>query len=82
MQGNPHIKMTTSIIDYIFRELAITYLGRHDLAHVEPEDLRGDAMHREDDDEPEFESEEVVAERVVEPKPRAEGVRHAAHRAI
>jgi len=26
--------MTTSIIDYIFRELAITYLGRHDLAHV------------------------------------------------
>ena len=34
VQGNPHIKMTTSIIDYIFRELAITYLGRHDLAHV------------------------------------------------
>ena len=46
VQGNPHIKMTTSIIDYIFRELAITYLGRHDLAHVAPEDLRGDAMHR------------------------------------
>ena len=35
VQGNPHIKMTTSIIDYIFRELAITYLGRHDLAQVE-----------------------------------------------
>ena len=68
VQGNPHIKMTTSIIDYIFRELAITYLGRHDLAQVEPEDLRGDAMHHEDD-EPEFESEEVVAERVIEPKP-------------
>jgi len=32
--------MTTSIIDYIFRELAITYLERHDLAHVEEEDLR------------------------------------------
>ena len=45
VQGNPHIKMTTSIIDYIFRELAITYLGRHDLAHVAPEDLRGDALH-------------------------------------
>ena len=45
VQGNPHIKMTTSIIDYIFRELAITYLGRHDLAHVIPEDLRGDALH-------------------------------------
>jgi ribonucleoside-diphosphate reductase alpha chain len=66
VQGNPHIKMTTSIIDYIFRELAITYLGRHDLAHVEEEDLRGDAMHRELD-EPEFESEEVVEKRVVEP---------------
>src|SRR5262249_32183868 len=51
-----------------FRELAITYLGRHDLAHVEAEDLRGDAMHREED-EPEFESEEVVAERLVDPKP-------------
>ena len=51
VQGNPHIKMTTSIIDYIFRELAITYLGRHDLAHVAPEDLRGDALHEEDDDE-------------------------------
>jgi ribonucleoside-diphosphate reductase alpha chain len=47
VQGNPHIKMTTSIIDYIFRELAITYLGRFDLAQVSPEDLRGDALHRE-----------------------------------
>jgi ribonucleotide reductase alpha subunit len=72
VQGNPHIKMTTSIIDYIFRELAITYLGRHDLAHVEPEDLRGDALHRDHkEDEPEFESEEVVAERILEPEPLA-----------
>ena len=31
--GNDHIKMATSIIDYIFRELAITYLGRADLGH-------------------------------------------------
>jgi ribonucleoside-diphosphate reductase alpha chain len=68
VQGNPHIKMTTSIIDYIFRELAITYLGRHDLAQVEMEDLRGDALHREVE-EPEFESEEVVEQRIVEPKP-------------
>jgi ribonucleoside-diphosphate reductase alpha chain len=49
VQGNPHIKMTTSIIDYIFRELAVTYLGRYDLAQVSPEDLRGDALHREPD---------------------------------
>lgn len=64
VQGNPHIKMTTSIIDYIFREMAITYLDRHDLAQVEPEDLRGDALHR---DEPDYDSEEVVQERMLEP---------------
>jgi len=68
VQGNPYIKMSTSIIDYIFRELAITYLGRSDLAHVAPEDLRADALHR-DEDEPEFDSEELVAERVFDPKP-------------
>ncbi|MGD9615250.1 MAG: vitamin B12-dependent ribonucleotide reductase [Alphaproteobacteria bacterium] len=39
VQGNDTIKMATSIIDYIFRELAISYLGRTDLAHVEPADL-------------------------------------------
>src|SRR5437899_8896903 len=68
VQGNPHIKMTTSIIDYIFRELAITYLGLHDLAQVAEEDLRGDAIHREHE-EPEFESEEEIGQRVVDPKP-------------
>ena len=36
--GNDHIKMTTSVIDYIFRELAITYLGRTDLAHIGDEE--------------------------------------------
>ena len=65
VSGNPHIKMSTSIIDYIFRELAVTYLGRYDLAHVEPESLRGDALHR---DEPDYEGEEIVAERIVESK--------------
>ncbi|HEY2785105.1 MAG TPA: vitamin B12-dependent ribonucleotide reductase [Fimbriiglobus sp.] len=64
VQGNPYIKMSTSIIDYIFRELAITYLGRHDLAHVMPEDLRGDALHDEDDDD--FDSEEVISERTID----------------
>jgi ribonucleoside-diphosphate reductase alpha chain len=70
VQGNPHIKMTTSVIDYIFRELAITYLGRHDLAQVEEEDLRGDAIHRERH-EPDFDSEEVKEERIVESRPTA-----------
>jgi hypothetical protein len=34
VEGNDSIKMATSILDYIFRELAISYLGRNDLAHV------------------------------------------------
>ncbi|MDF1736608.1 MAG: hypothetical protein P1U37_15055, partial [Minwuia sp.] len=37
-------KNATSILDYIFRELAVSYLGRNDLAHVEPSDLRADAL--------------------------------------
>jgi ribonucleoside-diphosphate reductase alpha chain len=32
--GNDHVKMATSVIDYVFRELAINYLGRDDLAHA------------------------------------------------
>ncbi len=39
VNGSPHIKMTTSVIDYIFRELAVTYLGREDLAHVPAEEI-------------------------------------------
>jgi ribonucleoside-diphosphate reductase alpha chain len=36
--GNEAIKNATSILDYVFRELAVSYLGRHDLAHVVPGD--------------------------------------------
>ena len=50
---NNHIKMSTSIIDYIFREMAITYLGRHDLEQVAPEDLRVDALKKQTDTEEE-----------------------------
>ncbi|RME91930.1 MAG: vitamin B12-dependent ribonucleotide reductase, partial [Candidatus Hydrogenedentota bacterium] len=35
--GHDRIKMVTSVMDYIFRELAITYLGRDDLAHTPAE---------------------------------------------
>jgi len=42
VEGNDSIKMATSILDYIFRELAVSYLGRYDLAHVEPSDLMPD----------------------------------------
>ena len=44
VRGNDRIKMSTSVIDYVFRELAITYLGRTDLSHVPEEDLRADAI--------------------------------------
>ncbi len=46
VEGNEAIKMSTSILDYIFRELAISYLGRNDLAHVEVGDLRSDSIGR------------------------------------
>ena len=39
VQGNDAIKNATSILDYIFRELAISYLGRNDLAHIAPEEI-------------------------------------------
>jgi len=46
--GNKSISMSTSTIDYIFRELAITYLGRDDLAQVTPDDLRSDSIGKKD----------------------------------
>ncbi|HKZ06297.1 MAG TPA: LAGLIDADG family homing endonuclease [Methylomirabilota bacterium] len=44
VMGNDRIKMATSVIDYVFRELAISYLGRTDLSHVPDEDLRSDTL--------------------------------------
>jgi ribonucleoside-diphosphate reductase alpha chain len=44
VQGNDSIKNATSILDYVFRELAVSYLGRHDLAHVEPSELGFDSL--------------------------------------
>ena len=46
--GHENIKMATSIIDYIFRELAVSYLGRYDLAQVQPA-MSMDAMGPEPD---------------------------------
>jgi ribonucleoside-diphosphate reductase alpha chain len=44
VEGNDAIKMSTSIPDYLFRELAVSYLGRNDLAHVQPADLMPDTV--------------------------------------
>jgi ribonucleoside-diphosphate reductase alpha chain len=49
VQGNDAIKNATSILDYVFRELAISYLGRTDLAHVDPSDIGHDALGKGDD---------------------------------
>ena len=51
--GNDRIKMATSIIDYIFRDLAVSYLNREDLAHVKPEDLQPDIVRSDGEAETE-----------------------------
>ncbi|HJW41177.1 MAG TPA: hypothetical protein VJ476_08110, partial [Rhizomicrobium sp.] len=61
--GNDSIKNATSILDYIFRELAVSYLGRNDLAHVQPE---GDEDVGVGTDEGDERTNEVVR-RVVSP---------------
>jgi len=68
VNGNPQIKMTTSIIDYIFRELAISYLDRQDLAQVTIEDLRASSVGDPGVQQPDFTEEEVVSERVMDQK--------------
>ena len=44
VSGNERIKNATSILDYVFRELAVSYLGRTDLAHVNPEEIGHDVL--------------------------------------
>jgi len=68
VMGNERIKMATSIIDYIFRELAINYLGRNELAHVSEEDLRHDTLGTKDDPEV-LEEQEYVRPLMVTDRP-------------
>ena len=42
--GNDSIKSATSILDYIFRELGVSYLDRHELANAEPDPLSGNGL--------------------------------------
>jgi ribonucleoside-diphosphate reductase alpha chain len=55
VQGNDSIKYATSILDYVFRELAVSYLSRFDLAHVDPNESGFDALGKgvEEGKEPE-----------------------------
>src|SRR3974390_2618055 len=55
VQGNDSIKYATSILDYLFRELAVSYMSRFDLAHVDPTESGFDALGKgvEEGKEPE-----------------------------
>jgi len=64
--GHDHIKMATSILDYIFREVAVSYLGRYELAQVQPS-MDMDAMGVE----PEYIGEEEAETHVYDPKANA-----------
>jgi ribonucleoside-diphosphate reductase alpha chain len=44
--GNDTVKSATSILDYIFRELGVSYLGRKDLATGDPGELNADGLGR------------------------------------
>jgi len=63
--GNDAIKMATSVLDYIFRELAVSYLGRNDLAHVKPDDLAPDTIGRGKGDFAPGESTSEALDRVI-----------------
>jgi ribonucleoside-diphosphate reductase alpha chain len=61
VQGHDYVKMSTSVLDFIFRDLAISYLKRYDLGQVKPEDLdatatqankKQDGKHHERHDAP------------------------------
>ncbi|MEO1206616.1 MAG: vitamin B12-dependent ribonucleotide reductase [Pseudomonadota bacterium] len=49
VQGNDTIKNATSVLDYIFRELAVSYLARNDLAHVDPGEVSATSMGQGED---------------------------------
>ncbi|MED5516195.1 MAG: vitamin B12-dependent ribonucleotide reductase [SAR324 cluster bacterium] len=65
VSGNDNIKMSTSIVDYVFRELAISYLGRNELSHVNSDELQASAVHSQNETEPEFDNEKLVSERTL-----------------
>jgi len=79
VQGHDNIKLSTSVIDYVFRELAFSYLDRTDLVQVKPEDLRGDAMGRPDREEPEWDEEEEGEEIMEDHVPGQASESHDSH---
>jgi ribonucleoside-diphosphate reductase alpha chain len=50
VQGHDYVKMATSVIDYIFRDLAISYLKRSDLGQIKPDDLLATGTKNDSED--------------------------------
>ena len=71
--------MATSVIDYVFRELAIAYLERYDLAHVSPDDLQD--VSRSEQLEFDYEQEELVSTRLI-PAEQAAGLEKKQQKSI
>ncbi len=44
VSGNDSIRSATSILDYIFRELGVSYLDRDDLANGDPDEFNADGL--------------------------------------
>ncbi|MDR7114261.1 ribonucleotide reductase [Caulobacter sp. BE254] len=64
--GNDSIRSATSILDYIFRELGVSYLGRDDLANADPGEFNADGLGRgEGAPEGEVEAEPLPASKFI-----------------
>jgi ribonucleoside-diphosphate reductase alpha chain len=50
--GNDSIRSATSILDYVFRELGVSYLDRHELANATPEAANLDGLEAGQPSEP------------------------------
>ena len=60
VDGNDQVRSATSILDYLFRELGISYLGRDDLANRDPDALNADGLGRGKAEEAEGEDEPLA----------------------
>jgi ribonucleoside-diphosphate reductase alpha chain len=71
VQGHDYVKMSTSVIDYIFRDLAISYLKRTELGQIKPDDLLSTATRGEGGAEAEFRPGKVKPAAGFKPQGRA-----------
>ena len=63
--GNDSIKSATSILDYVFRELGVSYLGRDDLANADPQEFNADGLGHGKADAPDAEAQPLPASKFI-----------------